>query len=196
MICKIIGITGNSGSGKSTVSQMLTQMGGASIDADTLAHEAILPGQPAYGEILAKFGPDILGPDNKIDRKKLGAIVFNNPGKRTALEQIIHPRVIDRISEKIEVFKVNGLPFIVIDAVLLIESGLHKICDYVWLITASAENRLRRITVRDNLEPEAAQARMRSQRDTALLMPYVNTVICNDNGLDTLRQQVERALAL
>jgi len=187
----IIGITGNSGSGKTTVAKILETVGGYAIDADIVAHRVMEPDQSAYKKIVAVFGPDILGHEGKIDRKKLGAVVFADEKKRTQLENIVHPLVIDEILK--EIAHVNAA-FIVVDAVLLVESGLYRHCDAVWLITAPKEDRQKRIIARDDLSQEAAQARMHNQRDTGPIAAVSQTVICNDGSLSTLEALVNESL--
>ena len=191
---KIIGITGNSGSGKSTVARILEENGVYVLDADKLAHKAMEPGEEAYNEIVAEFGAEILSDsntDNIIDRKKLGRLVFSDKSKRTRLEEILHPRVIATIKAKIAE---SDFSLIAIDAVLLIESGLHRSCNFVWLIIASEESRLSRIIARDSLSPEAAAARMRNQRDPQTLAESAHTIINNDGDIHTLQIQTKQAL--
>lgn len=187
----IIGITGNSGSGKTTVCDILASYSGHIIDADKAAHKAMEPGKPAYIKIVSAFGPDILSSGNKIDRKKLGSIVFNDINKRTLLESIVHPLVIEDILT--EISSTDAL-FIAIDAVLLVESGLHHHCSTVWLVTAPDEARLNRIIVRDGLSTEAAAARMRNQRDTAPIAAIAQITIQNDGDIKALHSRVVTAL--
>jgi len=196
----IIGITGNSGSGKSTVSRILEESGVYVLDADKLAHKAMEPGNKAYDEIVEEFGTGILDDSEnikssknskKIDRKKLGRLVFSDKSKRTRLEEILHPRVIETIKFKIAEAE---HPTIAIDAVLLIESGLNHCCNTVWLISASEETRLLRIIARDSLSSEAATARMRNQRDPQTLAKFAHIIINNDGDINDLQKQVEQAL--
>jgi len=189
---RVIGITGNSGSGKTTVAQMLVDNYGAhAIDADEVVHSLMKPQQPAYNKIAAAFGPDILS-DGKIDRKKLGAIVFKDTEKRTQLESIVHPIVIDEILKEVDSV---GAGLVVIDAVLLVESGLHHHCDSIWLVTAPEVERLKRITTRDNLDDEAAKARMRNQRDTAQIAAIAQLIVGNDGDLDNIISQVQKFMS-
>ena len=183
---RIIGITGNSGSGKTTVANMI---GGHAIDADKVVHKVMETGQPAYKKIVSAFGTDILDSEAKIDRKKLGSIVFSDTAKRTSLEEILHPIVTEEILNEI---KNSGELIFTIDAVLLVESGLHHHCDEVWLVTATPEHRLKRIIDRDNLSEEAAQSRMRNQRDTTHIAAIADVVIVNDGDLESLKAQVDR----
>ena len=188
---RIIGITGNSGSGKTTVAQIITAKGGLEIDADRLAHQVMEPGRAAYDDIVKNFGKEILNKDGHIDRKKLGAIVFSKPEKRTQLEAIVHPLVIQEIRAKIAA---SNESVITVDAVLLVESGLHHHCDALWLVTAKEETRLARITTRDKLDHESANARMRNQRDTAPIAAIADVIIHNEGDLSQLESQVAKYL--
>ena len=204
----IIGITGNSGSGKTTVATMLSEKGGHKIDADITAHRIMEPGGRAYKKIVAAFGPEILDPGGGIDRGKLGQAVFSDETKRTQLENIVHPLVEEEILAEIEtkskaeaeagiqaeVHEKSGVPFFIIDAVLLVESGLHRHCDEVWLIKAEEEERMARIIARDDLDSERAAARMRNQRDTTHIAAIAQAVIDNNGDLERLREQVEVAV--
>jgi dephospho-CoA kinase len=187
----VIGITGNSGSGKTTVANMLRKYGGHAIDADVVSHRAMEPGRDAYKFIVSAFGPDVLAADGKINRKALGHIAFGDIKKRTRLESIVHPIVTREILAEIAA---ADAPFVSLDAVLLVESGLHRHCDVLWLILAPADERMARITARDGLSPDAALARMRNQRDTSEIEKLANAVIYNDGGLDDLKSQVDNAL--
>lgn len=187
----IIGITGNSGSGKTTISEILGKMGGHAINADTVAHQVMAKGRKAYKKIVAAFGTEILDPSEEIDRKKLGSIVFSDEEKRTLLERIVHPIVREEIISQVEDADAS---FIAIDAVLLVEGGLNEVCDFVWLVTAEEDKRRKRIIFRDNLSRERADARMRNQRDVRPIGDIADVVIQNDGDLEDLEVQIEAAL--
>ena len=187
----IIGVTGNTGSGKTTVCKILKNLGFYTIDCDILAHTVMLPNKPAYIRVVDVFGAEILSSTGEIDRKKLGAIVFADQNKRTLLESIAHPAVID--SALVEAASAEA-KYVAIDAVLLVESGLHHHCNAVWLVTADEEERLARILARDTLSQEAAQARMRNQRDTTHIAKLASEIIYNDGDLEILQWQVKNAV--
>ncbi|MCL2400725.1 MAG: dephospho-CoA kinase [Defluviitaleaceae bacterium] len=191
-----IGVTGNSGSGKTTVTNLLVTCGGYAIDADITAHKVMAQGQPAYKKIISAFGSKILEQSSQeISRKKLGAIVFNDIEKRTQLESIVHPLISDKIIAEIKTATESiAHSFIIIDAVLLVESGMHHFCNSLWLITAIPENRLARIIVRDNLSQEMAESRMRNQRDTTTIANIAQVIIHNDRDIKTLEAQVKTEL--
>ena len=193
---KIVGLTGNTGSGKSTVSKMLELRGGYIIDADAISHDVIVRGADAYNEVLACFGTDILNEQLEIDRKNLGRIVFQNTEKLKQLSAIIHKYVIAISKEKIKTTregKVNN--FIVIDAPLLVEANMHLFCDEVWLVYADEETRIERIMHREKgITREEVMARVRSQTQYEELKKYATRVIYNNDEADQLHIQLKYAL--
>ena len=188
----IIGITGITGSGTSTAAKILESLGGNIISADKLAHEAIKKGQPAYKKILEFFTEDILDTQGEISRKALGKIVFNDPSKRKILESIIHPIVIQEIKNHVNRRGEHcslAARFTVIDAPLLFESGLDKLCDICWIIEADNEARIARIIKRDNITREVACARIaaRGKLPDAI-------IIKNTGTFEELEQKIKESL--
>ena len=192
----IIGVTGISGSGKTMVTRILAQMGGFAVETDPLAHSLMQKGQPAYDEIIKTFGTGILNQQGEIHRPALGKLVFGNKEKLTKLESILHPKVAAKTMELIAEAKQTGrYKFAVIDAPLLIEAGMHKLCHSCWLITASHETRLARIISRDNITQEAAEKRLASRKGDEALRPYADIILDNDGiSLDVLSDMVKGAL--
>lgn len=185
MEMKIIGLTGGSGSGKSTVTRLLDQLTKIYIiDADKIGHQIILKGKPAYYEIIKEFGKNILKEDGNINRKLLGKAVFSNPTALDLLNRITHPRIREEILEKITQIKLSSCSYkyIIIDAALLIEVGLHEIVDEVWVVYADLENRIQRIMARDGLSKREAEDRIRVQMPWKEMKRYANRII--DNGQD------------
>ena len=122
-----IGLTGGIASGKSTVCGMLQDKGCAIVDADKVAHELLLKGQPCFSRVVAAFGVEILDSAGEIDRKKLGAIVFEHPPSLESLEAIVHPEVVRQIVAKLDIMEKEQLHTkVVVDASLMIESGFYK----------------------------------------------------------------------
>jgi len=193
---KIIGVTGISGSGKTTVTCMLADMGAYTVEADPLAHEVIRKSQPAYKEIVTVFGTGILDNEGEINRSALGKLVFGDKKKLAKLEHIIHPKVINLTNALINQAEASGkYKFAVIDAPLLIEAGMHKNCHSCWLITASHEARLARIMARDSISQETAEKRLSSRKGDEALKPHANIIIENNsNDPEDLRNQVVAAL--
>ena len=159
----IIGVTGNSGSGKGTVCTILQNMGGFCIDADQLAHEVMEYGHSAYTEISEMFGAGILASDGSIDRRKLGDIVFHDPVKRKALEHIVHTHVKQKFRRLTDAALEKKTAFVVWDAPLLAEADMHKSCNLVLLVTAPFITKLKRITNRDGISEEQALLRLSNQ---------------------------------
>jgi len=189
---KIIGVTGISGSGKTVITRMLQKMGGFAIEADPLAHSLMKKGQPAFNEILAAFGEEIIGGDGEISRQELGKLVFEEREKLSRLEAIIHPKVIAKTAQLIaEAENTGQYKFAIIDAPLLIEAGMHKMCNSCWLITADHNIRLERITARDNISKEAAQKRLASRNGDEALRPHADVIIENNgNSITELREKI------
>jgi dephospho-CoA kinase len=189
---KIYGVTGISGSGTSTVARIFEELGGYVISADKLAHEAMLQGKIAFDQIIKAFGIEIIGEDGEIDRKLLGARVFGKPEVLSLLENIIHPQVWAATVSYLEAAKELALfPFAVIDAPLLVESGMYKLCDTVVLITANDTLRAERIIQRDNITREAAARRLASRVGDEALQSYADIVIENNDGIESLREKVK-----
>jgi len=185
----IIGVTGITGSGTSTVAKILSTHGGYVIEADKLAHDLMKKDAPAYHEIIKIFGSDVLGDKNEIDRRILGERVFGDKAQMTKLENIIHPLVISKVKEIIAEAPAVAR-FVVIDAPLLIESGLYKICHSIWLITATDELRLSRISSRDGLTLQDVTRRINSRHGDRALLSYANVIIENDGDLASLQEKV------
>jgi dephospho-CoA kinase len=191
----IIGVTGITGSGTSTVSAILAERGGYVVHADTLAHETMAKSEPAFAEIVEAFGRDILNEKGEINRRGLGAKVFGNKAELERLEKIVHPRVIERVRTIVgKVAEAGTHTFAVIDAPLLIESGLDEMCDSIWLITASNEVRISRITARDKIEEAAAKRRLQSRKPESTLREHAHIIIENCGSPIALRSKTETAL--
>jgi dephospho-CoA kinase len=157
----VIGLTGGSGTGKSTVANALKRCGATVIDCDGIAHQNMKRGGVAYDEIVTEFGEEILLPTGEIDRKALGNIVFNDTDSLARLNKITHKHIIDSVKESIA----RGEGIVVIDAPLLRQVGLDKLCDKVWITEAPYETRLERIIERDGVTRQAAQARLKNQAE-------------------------------
>ena len=175
----IIGLTGNSGSGKGAVGRIMSDSAKYScliIDCDVVAHENMKRGGLAYNDIINAFGSEILDENGEIDRKKLGGIVFADKEKLKLLNTITHGYVKQRTDDIIK--ENTQYDFIVVDAPLLKEAGMLDSVDTVWLVKASEDTRLKRVMKRDNITAEAAKARFKNQKpfDESL----ADTIIQND----------------
>jgi len=192
----VIGVTGISGSGKTVVTRMLAEMGGYAIETDPMAHGLMRKGCQAFYEIVDAFGVDILDANGRIHRPALGAMVFRDKTKLALLESIIHPKVAFETTTLLRQAEFAGTyNFAIIDAPLLIEAGMHKMCDSCWLITANHETRLSRIIARDEIPTEAAEKRLSSRPGDEALKPYAHIVIENNtDNLVELKAKVTKAL--
>ena len=191
----VLGVTGNSGSGKSSVAKLLVEKNAYIIDADMLARKVLDVDGRAYGETVEFFGGAIVNEDKTINRKVLSDIVFGEPAKLAALNEITHKHILEYIYDDIKAVSEAGqYSFIVVDAPLLFESGLDKICNSVWVVDAPHEQKLNRITKRDGIAVEQAIQRLTRQTLAEELIQKCDNVIHNDFGLDYLAAQVEGLL--
>jgi len=184
----VIGLTGNIGSGKSTVLRMLSQLGARTIDADELAHQAMTPGTPTWQAIVAAFGDEILDEEGRIDRHKLGSIVFEDPKALQRLEEIVHPAVDERFRT---IVQSASEVVIAVEAIKLIESGIHQELDSLWLVTCPMEERIRRLVEARGEDPEDIRERMEAQMSEEQQALWADVVIDNGGGLDETWQQVK-----
>jgi len=183
----LIGITGNIGTGKSTVARMLGKLGAEVIDADKVAHAVMRPGSPVHVRIVQAFGPEVLAPDGEIDRKRLGAIVFANPAALSQLEAIVHPATLAALDQRIAA--ANG-GVVAVEAIKLIEAGIADRCDSVWVTTCRPEQQVRRIMARGLSRSEAEQ-RVRAQPSQAAKVARADVVIDNSGSLSHTWSQVQ-----
>lgn len=190
---KVIGLTGGTGSGKSIVSKELKARGAYSIDADEIAHDIIQKGKPAYDEIVSYFGEEILDETKTIMRKKLGTIVFSDKKKLNYLNQCTHKYINDEICRKIEIIQKGAEKYscILLDAPLLIETDLISLCDKVWVVFATEQQRIKRIMERDSITYEQAENRIASQKKWDEYEKYAHCVIDNSKDLDFLKKQLD-----
>lgn len=184
---KILGITGGIGSGKSEAARLLKEAFHVPvIDADQLARKAVEKGTRGYQAVVQHFGEGILDEKGELDRKALGALIFDDLEKRRALNAIVHPQVEALYYEKVEEEKKRGTRWLIYDCPLLIEENLLYQVDQVWLIRATLENRVSRITTRSGLSPEQALQRIQAQMPDEEKERYAHVVVWNDGTLEEL----------
>ena len=196
---KVIGLTGGIGSGKSTVSQFLAELGAVIIDADKVGHKAYKPDTDIWREVVAAFGRQILTPSGDIDRKKLGEIVFGNSESLSRLNRIMHPPMYALVKTELEEYRRQGVDMVVLEAPLLIEAGWAALVDEVWVTVAPESTVLRRLEECSGLSKPQSLARIRSQLSSAEREKHADVVINNDGNLNELKSKVEKlwqALAL
>lgn len=158
-----VGLTGGIASGKSTVASMLRDFDCPLLEADTLGHELLEQGQPAYDEVVAEFGKAVLDSYGKVDRSKLGAIVFADAAKRARLNQILHPRILDVIRKWfVALDRTGGPELAVVEAALIFEAGFDKELDRTIVCWCRPEQQLERLQER-GLSPEDARLRIAAQ---------------------------------
>lgn len=184
----VIGLTGNIAVGKSVVRQMLQHLGAYTIDADGLAHQAMAPGAPAYKPILDTFGQFILNPDKTINRAALGNVVFSNAEAMAKLEAITHPIVRQAIDTLVKRAK---QPVVVIEAIKLLEGGLAKMVDTVWVVDASPKTQYTRLITKRKMSEADAKQRMLSQGPQADKLKAANVVIKNEGNVEETWKQVQ-----
>jgi dephospho-CoA kinase len=201
----LIGLTGNIACGKSTVLNLLRELGAHVIDADRVTHEVQQPGEAVYAQIVAAFGPAILvAPAGPIDRRKLGAIVFSDPAALRQLEQIVHPAVHTRIAawldevgragEQATTLPVGAARSVaVIDAIKLIEAGWKSICDAIWVVTCTQDIQLARLVATRAMSQDEALQRIAAQPPQADKVAQATVVIDNSGSLEATRRQVAAA---
>ncbi len=188
----IVGLTGNIASGKTTVGLILMELGlSAYIDADTVVHELYLPGQALPGALAAAFGPGVLDSAGGVDRRALGAIVFNSPERLRQLEAIVHPAVREALLSRVRALGPDEIA--ALDAIKLVESGYAPFCHGLWIVTCPPEIQFQRLTQQRGLSAEDARARLAAQPPIEAKLPLATAVIHNDGSLDSLRQQVTEA---
>lgn len=188
---KVIGLTGGIGSGKSTVSRLLAELGAVIIDADKVGHEAFKPDTESWHEVVAAFGRQVLTPTGEIDREKLGAIVFDNPESLAQLNRIMHSRMYDIIKVQLEKYRQQGVPVVVLEAALLLEADWTPQVDGVWVTVAPESTVLKRLMERTGLSEQQSLARIRSQMSNEARVKHADVVIDTDCSLDELKAKVE-----
>jgi dephospho-CoA kinase len=188
---KVIGLTGGIGSGKSTVSQFLAELGAVILDADEIGHEAFKPDTEIWRQVVAAFGRQILTPDGNIDRKKLGNIVFSNPESLSRLNQIMHPRMYALVKAQLEEYRRQGVGVVVLEAPLLLEAGWTSLVDEVWVTIAPEATVLKRLEERTGLSQAESLTRLRSQLPSEERVRQADVVINTDCDLDELKSKVK-----
>ena len=196
-----IGLTGGIASGKSLVSQMFTDLGAHTIDADQIAHEMMQPGGPAYEEVVKTFGAEILNPDKTVNRGKLAEIAFDKRRPRIyELNRIMHPGVIQRYESWMEEIRKREPDAIaILEAALVFEAGLRKRFDRIVVVTCKQQQRIERWAQRFNLDVETARTevtrRMMAQAPEEAKIQAADFVIDNSGPVEETRKQVEKVYA-
>jgi len=186
-----LGLTGGIASGKSAVAATLRELGFSVLDADSLAHKIIEPGQPAYEEVLREFGSAITDSQGRVDRAKLGALVFGDRAKLDRLNAIVHPRVAEAVLRQFDEWQREGTrDAAFVEAALLIESGIHQHLDGLVVTWSRPEQQLERLAAR-GLSEEEARRRIASQMPVEEKLRYATERIDCSGTLEQTRRQVE-----
>jgi dephospho-CoA kinase len=190
----VIGLTGGIGAGKSTVTQILEDLGAAVIDADKVGHQIYLPDLPAWREIVATFGQEVLHADRTINRQALGKIVFADPEALRTLNRIVHPKMFERMAGLIAELRArSGMKAIVVEAAILIEANWQPLADQIWLVIASEPVVIERLAKQRHLSPEQVRTRIAAQLSNEERLKHAHVVIRNDGSLDEVRAAVQHA---
>lgn len=190
----VIGLTGPTGAGKSTVAQAMLERGCALVDCDRVAREVTDSCEPCLHELSQEFGDDILR-DGRLDRRLLASRAFSSPEKSLRLNEITHPWICRKSVEKIELFRQAGVPAVLLDAPLLFEARMEGICDFVVAVTAPARVRLERILARDGISRELALSRIRAQHSAQYYRQRSDFWIDGAAGIESVRSRAGEILS-
>jgi dephospho-CoA kinase len=197
----IVGLTGGIASGKSTVSEMFSDLGVPIIDADLLARQVVEPGEPALDEIREAFGDEVINQQGALDREALGEVIFSDEEARQTLEQITHPRIARRMQQRAAEARQAGEGWVIYDAALIVENGLHEAFDALVVVAADPDVQIERLTERDGISEQEARGRLDAQMPLDKKVAVADYVIDNNGSLaetrrqvDSIHEQIERGL--
>ncbi len=188
---KVIGLTGGIGSGKSTVAKFLAELGASIIDADKIGHEILESDSEIRKRVVSAFGQQVVTPNDRIDRKKLGRIVFGSHKALSRLNRIMHPSIYRVVKVQLEQHRKQGKDVIIIEAPLLIEASWATLVDEVWITIAPQDTVIKRLE-KIGLPYTEAMARIRSQLPAEERSRHADVVIDTDCSLDELKEKVSR----
>ncbi|GIX48299.1 MAG: dephospho-CoA kinase [Candidatus Tectimicrobiota bacterium] len=190
----VIGLTGGMGSGKSTAARILGELGAEVIDADRVGHRIYAPDTPAWREIVAAFGPEILAADRTVDRRKLGARVFAEPEALQTLNRITHGKIYAYIQGQLDYIRAKqAARVVVVEAAVLLEAGWRSLVDQLWVIAADEAVALARLKAYKGMTEEQARARLAAQLSNEARIAQADRVIWNNADLEALRRAIEEA---
>lgn len=188
---RVFGLTGGIGTGKSTVARFFRDEGIPVVDADRISREILEPGRAAYREVIRRFGRMILTPAGGIDRRRLGDLVFGDPGARADLEAMTHPGIREGILSALRTLEREGHPIAIVEAALIHEKGRGDLFEAVIGVRCDPSRQEERIMARDGLSREQAQARIRAQMDPERKSGASEYRIDNSGGFEDTRGQVQ-----
>ncbi len=189
---KLIGITGGIGAGKSVVTGYLRHLGYTVVCADEVSRKITMQGQPGYGVLKKWLGDAFFHEDGKLNRKQLADYVFGDAARTQQLNDLLHPLIVRRVFELAD--EAAGR-CVFVDAALLIQAGMHKKTDRVWVVIADKDIRLRRVSHRDGCSENDVVRRMTRQMSDDEMSAYADAVIDNSGTIDALHTKVDELLA-
>ncbi len=192
---RVVGLTGGIASGKSTFAAALRARGVPVVDADELARRAVAPGSAALAEIARELGPDVVGPDGALDRKRVAAIVFGDTEARRRLEAVVHPAVRRAMREETDRLAAAGHDLVFYDTPLLYEAGLDRVLDAIVVVWAPRAVQRARLLARNALTPEEADARLAAQLPIDDKAARADFVVENAGAPEELHAKADRLLA-
>ncbi|XP_066442144.1 bifunctional coenzyme A synthase [Eleutherodactylus coqui] len=189
----VIGLTGGSGSGKSSIAKRLEKLGAALIDCDKLGHHSYKPGGLAYQQVIDEFGSDILCEDGTIDRRAIASKVFGNKDQLKRLTDIVWPAIVVLAKEAVEEAAAKGISVCVMDAAVLLEAGWNEMVHEVWTVIIPEKEAISRIMKRDGVSEEAAKNRLASQMSNSERVEASNVVLSTLWEAEITQKQIEKA---
>jgi dephospho-CoA kinase len=190
---RVFGLTGNIGTGKSTVAQLFVEHGIPVVDADQVARDVVAPGTPGLVEVAARF-PGVVNEAGVLDRKALGERVFADAQERAALNAILHPRIGLEVRTRLDRLAARGVDAAIYEAALIVENGLHHGLDGLIVVTAPVEEQIRRLRLRDGMSEADARARIAAQLPAHEKVKAADFVVENTGAPELLRAQVARVV--
>ena len=191
----VVGLTGGIGSGKTTFAALLAERGAHVVDADELGRAALRPGRPAWHSVVAQFGNEILAAGSmEIDRRRLADVVFGDPGKLAALNAIVHPEIFRGIADALDRLRATDA-IVVLDAALIVETGLQDVIDVLVVVVAAPDLRRARVVDSRDMTVEDFDARMSAQTDPEALVQKADIVVRNEGDLAQLVAEADRVWA-
>ena len=186
----IIGLTGGIGTGKSEAAKFLASLGAVHLDADAISHELTQPGGEALEPIRAEFGDGVFREDGSLDRQALADITFADDERRRALEGILHPRIQRELMRGIDRAAEEGAKIVILDVPLLFETGMDALCDETWVLSTNIETQVARVMMRDHIDRERAEARIRSQMPNEEREKLATQVISSERPMEKTQAEL------
>ena len=184
-----VGLTGNIASGKTTAAQIFASFGVEVINADKVSRVLTAPNTPAYKEIIAHYGSDIVHEDSELNRRRMRDIIFSNPDERRWLENLLHPLIRKQLEEQVHLCTT---PYCIVEIPLLFDKKNYPYLNRILVISAPQKQQIARVVERDHCSREQALAILSAQPDEGSRLKNADDVIINDSGLDALKHNLEK----